>query len=48
MQTRHSRPRWKAYSISQLVEQLEKVKTPKILHKIRVELERKQRNAGLI
>ena len=45
MHTRHGRPNWKAYSILQLQEQLEKSSTPKVKHKIRQELNRKVNNA---
>lgn len=43
--TDSGKPRYKAYSIKQLQEELSKTKTPKILHKIRTELQRKQINA---
>lgn len=45
MQTRHGRPNWKAYSIAQLQEQVEKATTPKVRHRIRQELNRKVNNA---
>lgn len=41
MQTRHGRPRYKAYSVVQLQEALEKASTPKVKDKIRNELNRK-------
>jgi hypothetical protein len=45
MQTRHGRPNWKAYSVVQLQEQIEKNSSPKVKHKIRQELNRKVNNA---
>ena len=48
MQTRHGRPNWRAYNVVQLSEALEKNSTPKVKHKIQTELNRKQRNAGLV
>ena len=47
MQTRHGRPNWKSYSIVQLQEQLEKTSSSKVKDKIRNELNRKVRNAGI-
>ena len=47
MQTRHGRPNWKAYSVVQLQEQLEKTSSSKVKDKIRNELNRKVRNAGI-
>ena len=47
MQNRHGRPNWKAYSVVQLQEQLEKTSSSKVKDKIRNELNRKVRNAGI-
>ena len=47
MQTRHGRTNWKAHSIVQLQEALDKNSTPKVKDKIQNELNRKVRNAGI-
>lgn len=45
MQTRHGRVRYKAFSVAQLEEALEKTSVAKVKHKIKQELNRKVRNA---
>ena len=47
MQTRHGRPRYKAYSIVQLIEAYEKTSVPKIKSKILNILNHKSKRNGV-
>ena len=47
MQTRHGRPRYKAYSHIELMVMYKKSTSPKVKHKIVQEINRKLKNLGL-
>lgn len=47
MQTRHGRPRYKAYSITQLLDAYEKTSVPKVKEKILNMLNYKSKKNGL-
>ena len=47
MQTRHGRPRYKAYSITQLMDAYEKTSVKKIKHKIATAINYKTRMNGV-
>ena len=47
MQTRHGRPRYKAYTVAQLLEAYEKTSVKKIKHKITTAMNYKLKNSGV-
>ena len=47
MQTRHGRPRYKAFTIAQLLEAYDKTSVPKIRHKIVTAMNHKIKTSGV-